>query len=195
MSGNVVESDEEDGGEEDAEELLDRTPAAAGGLFRTGDGREHAGAFMLVASLFALWGFANGLIDVMDKHFQDVLHLSKANSAWVQFAHWMGYFCVSIPAGLFARRFGYRAGIVAGLSLVSLAGFWFVPATWIGSFWPFLLGVLVLAAGLTFLETVANPYTLLLGSPALAVARINIGVFKSNRTMRFIEFVNIGTHF
>src|SRR6516162_11524483 len=89
--------------------------------------------FCLVSSLFLLWGFCNGLIDVMDKHFQDELHLTKAQSAWVQFAHYLGYFLMSMPAGWLATRLGYKGGIIAGLLVVAVGGFWFLPATHINA--------------------------------------------------------------
>jgi len=144
------------------------------GLFVTEDGKNVMFTFMLVSSLFLLWGFCNGMIDVMDKHFQEELKLSLSQSAWVQFAHWMGYFLMSIPAGLLATRLGYKGGIIAGLLLVAVGGFWFIPATQIAAFWAFLLGVCAIASGLTFLETVANPYTTVLGPPRYAAARINM---------------------
>jgi fucose permease len=142
-------------------------------MFVLDDGRNLVVTFMLVSSLFLLWGFCNGMIDVMDKHFQEELKLSLSQSAWVQFAHWMGYFLMSIPAGWLATRLGYKGGIIAGLLLVALGGFWFFPASKIAEFWAFLLGVCVVASGLTFLETVANPYTTVLGPPRYAAARIN----------------------
>ena len=144
------------------------------GLFRTPDGQNLVFTFSLVSSLFLLWGFCNGMIDVMDRHFQQALHLTLAQSAWVQFAHWMGYFLMSLPAGWLAIRLGYKGGIIAGLLMVGLGGFWFIPATHIASFWAFLLGVCVVACGLTFLETVANPYTTVLGPRAYAATRINL---------------------
>lgn len=144
------------------------------GLFAAPDGRSLAVTFALVSSLFLLWGFCNGMIDTMDKHFQDQLHLTKAQSAWVQFAHYMGYSLMALPAGLLTRRFGYKGGIVAGLLLVAVGGFWFVPATGIGMFWAFLLGVCLIAMGLTVLETVANPYTTVLGPREFAATRINL---------------------
>lgn len=143
-------------------------------LFRTPDGKSHAFTFVLISSLFLLWGLCNGMIDVMDKHFQDKLHLSKAQSAWVQFAHYMGYCFVALPAGWLARRLGYKAGIVTGLMVVAIGGFWFVPATYIQTFWAFLMGVFILAAGLTFLETIANPYATVLGAKDYAATRINL---------------------
>jgi FHS family L-fucose permease-like MFS transporter len=143
-------------------------------MFVTSDGRNVFLTFCLVSSLFLLWGFCNGMIDVMDKHFQEALHLNLAQSAWVQFAHYLGYFLMSLPAGWLATRLGYRGGIVAGLLLVAVGGFWFVAATKIAAFWAFLLGVCVIASGLTFLETVANPYTTVLGAPRYKATRINL---------------------
>lgn len=143
-------------------------------LFKTADGQDHTLTFFLLTSLFLLWGFCNGMIDVMDKHFQDYLHLSKAQSAWVQFAHYLGYFLMALPAGALASRLGYKGGIVAGLLIVAAGGFWFVPATSIGTFWAFLLGVCLISMGLTILETVANPYTTVLGPKETSAARINL---------------------
>ena len=76
--------------------------------------------FFLLVFLFALWGFCNGMIDVMDKHFQEELHLNLAQSAWVQFAHYMGYALMALPAGLLTRRLGYKYGIIFGLMLVAV---------------------------------------------------------------------------
>ena len=143
-------------------------------LFRTADGRNHFATFLLISSLFFLWALCNGMIDVMDKHFQDFLHLSKRESAWVQFAHYLGYFLMALPAGWFANKLGYKGGIIAGLVIVALGCLWFIPATSISTFWAFLLGVCVISMGLTFLETVANPYTTVLGNENYAAMRINI---------------------
>lgn len=144
------------------------------GLFTAAGGRSLAFPFALVSSLFLLWGFCNGMIDVMDKHFQQALHLNLAQSAWVQFAHYLGYFLMALPAGWLATRLGYKGGIIAGLLMVAAGGLWFIPATHIAQFWAFLLGVCVIAAGLTFLETVANPYTTVLGPKQYAATRINL---------------------
>jgi FHS family L-fucose permease-like MFS transporter len=143
-------------------------------MFRTADGKNLVVTFTLVSSLFLLWGFCNGMIDVMDKHFQQELHLSLAQSAWVQFAHYLGYFLMALPAGWLATRLGYKGGIIMGLLMVAAGGLWFIPATHIAQFWAFLLGVCTIAAGLTFLETVANPYTTVLGPPQFAATRINL---------------------
>lgn len=143
-------------------------------MFVTADGKSLVVTFMLVSSLFLLWGFCNGMIDVMDKHFQSELKLTLAQSAWVQFAHYLGYFLMAMPAGWLATKLGYKGGIITGLLMVAAGGFWFIPATKIAAFWAFLLGVCVIAAGLTFLETIANPYTTVLGDPRYAATRINL---------------------
>jgi FHS family L-fucose permease-like MFS transporter len=143
-------------------------------LFITDDGRNVMFTFILVSSLFLLWGFCNGMIDVMDKHFQEELHLTLAQSAWVQFAHYLGYFLMALPAGWLATKLGYKGGIIAGLLMVAVGGFWFIPATKIAEFWAFLVGVCFIASGLTFLETIANPYTTVLGPKQFAATRINL---------------------
>ena len=156
------------------------------GLFVTDDGQNLLFIFILVSSLFLLWGFCNGMIDVMDKHFQEELGLNKSQSAWVQFAHYLGYFLMSMPAGWLASKLGYKGGIITGLLIVAAGGFWFIPATHINSmvhegtvsattaFVAFLAGVCLIATGLTFLETIANPYTTVLGAKTYAATRINL---------------------
>jgi len=156
------------------EESVDTGARSQPGMFVTADGQNHVFTFALVTSLFLLWGFCNGMIDVMDKHFQDRLHLTLSQSAWVQFAHYLGYFLMALPASWLAVKLGYKGGIIAGLLLVAVGGFWFIPATHIAEFWAFLLGVCVIAAGLTFLETIANPYTTVLGPTQFAASRINL---------------------
>jgi FHS family L-fucose permease-like MFS transporter len=143
-------------------------------IFVDAEGRNLIITFCLVSSLFLLWGFCNGMIDVMDKHFQDKLHLTKAQSAWIQSAHYLGYALMALPAGLLARAVGYKGGIIFGLLLVSAGGFWFIAATHIVSFWAFLLGVCIIAMGLTMLETVANPYATVLGPKEYGAFRINV---------------------
>ena len=119
-------------------------------MFVTDDGRNVLFTFILLISLFALWRFCNGMIDVMDKHFQEELGLTLAQSAWVQFAHYLGYFLMALPAGWLATKMGYKGGIIAGLLLVAVGGFWFIPATQIAAFWAFLLGVCTLPRVLPF---------------------------------------------
>ncbi len=155
-------------------EPLPPTSPTKKGVFTLADGTSVTFTFFLVAILFLLWAILNSLIDTMDKHFQDLLHLTKANSAWVQTAHYFGYTLMALPAGLLTRKIGYKGGIIFGLMLVSVGGFWFVPATHISEFWAFLLGVCLVAMGLTVLETVANPYTTVLGPKEYGTFRINL---------------------
>jgi MFS transporter, FHS family, L-fucose permease len=143
-------------------------------LFRGANGKSYAVIFSLVSTLFFLWGFCNGMIDVLNKHFQNSLHISKAASGFVQFANFIGYFVMAIPSGLLAQRLGYKGGILVGLALIAAGALWFVPATAIGTFTGFLIGLFILAAGLAVLETIANPYTTVLGPPQSGAARINI---------------------
>lgn len=146
-------------------------------LFQAEDGTDYTRTFILVSSLFLLWGCCNGLIDVLNKHFQNTLHVTKAQSAYVQMANYSAYFLMAIPAGMIARRFGYKKGIITGLSLVAVGSFGFIPATAVGSYGAFLTALFVLATGLTCLETIANPYTIVLGSPAAGATRINLAQF------------------
>jgi FHS family L-fucose permease-like MFS transporter len=150
------------------------TTSTSGGLFRTADGKNLFATFALVTSLFLLWGFCNGMIDILNKHFQDSLHINKEQSGLVQSANYLAYFLMAIPAGLIARKFGYKGGILVGLSLIAAGAFWFIPATNIGAYWAFLLGLFIIAAGMTCLETIANPYTTVLGAPESGATRINI---------------------
>jgi FHS family L-fucose permease-like MFS transporter len=143
-------------------------------LFRTPDGQNHAVTFALVTTLFFTWGFCNGLLDILNKHFQDALHISKAHSAFVQSANFIGYFVMALPAGFIARRFGYKGGILLGLGLIAFGAFWFMPATYLGTYSAFLAGLFILAMGLACLETIANPYTTVLGAPESSATRINL---------------------
>jgi FHS family L-fucose permease-like MFS transporter len=143
-------------------------------LFQGKNGENYLLPFVLITSLFFLWGFAHSLLDVLNKHFQDALHLTKAQSAAVQASAYGAYFLMALPAGMIAKKFGYKWGIIVGLTLFAAGAFWFVPAVGINAFWAFLLGLLILFAGLTCLETVANPYTTILGTPEGAARRINL---------------------
>jgi FHS family L-fucose permease-like MFS transporter len=143
-------------------------------LFTTADGKNLFLTFVLVTSLFLLWGFCNGMIDNLNKHFQDSLHINKEQSGLVQFANYLAYFLMAIPAGLIARKFGYKGGILVGLTLIATGAFWFIPAISINAYWAFLLGLFIIASGMTCLESIANPYTTVLGPPESGATRINI---------------------
>lgn len=129
--------------------------------------------FILVTSLFFLWGFAHGCIDVLNKHFQELLSMSKARSALLQFVFYGGYFLMAVPAGLLMQKVGYKKGILIGLLLFAGGAFLMFPATFIQTFGSFLLCLFIIACGLTCLETAANPYTTVLGPPDYAERRIN----------------------
>ena len=129
--------------------------------------------FILVTSLFFLWGFAHGCLDVLNKHFQELLHMSKAKSAFVQFVFYGGYFLMAIPAGLLMQKFGYKRGIIFGLLLFAAGAFLMLPATLIQTFGSFLICLFIISCGLTCLETAANPYTTVLGPSESGARRIN----------------------
>src|ERR1700749_2453254 len=97
-------------------------------LFSAPGGGSYLRPFALVTSLFLLWGFAHGLLDVLDKHFQTTLHISKAESGFVQFSLYVGYLVMGYPAGLFMKRYGYKKGIILGLALFATGAFLFYPA-------------------------------------------------------------------
>jgi FHS family L-fucose permease-like MFS transporter len=143
-------------------------------MFKAEDGRNYGFVFALVCTLFFLWALCNGMIDVLNKHFQNTLHISKAQSAFVQFSNYMGYFLMALPAGLLAKRFGYKAVIIVGLLLIAAGAFWFIPATGINTFTAFLAGLFIVATGMCCLETTANPYTTVLGPADMGAARINL---------------------
>ena len=136
--------------------------------------REYRVPFILVTSLFFLWGFAHAFLDVLNKHFQDVLVISRTHSAWVQVMFYLGYFVMAIPAGLFINKYGYRRGVVLGLLLYGLGSLLFIPGEYWMSFNFFLFSLFVIACGLVFLETAANPYMTELGDKETAASRLNL---------------------
>ena len=136
--------------------------------------RELIVAFILVTSLFFLWGVAHSLLDVLNKHFQDILGITKARSGLVQAALYGGYFVMAIPAGLFMNRLGYKKGIITGLLLYATGAFLFWPATYIQTFGFTLFCLFTIACGLTFLETAANPYSSVLGPKETSEQRLTL---------------------
>ncbi|MCX6271787.1 MAG: sugar MFS transporter [Bacteroidetes bacterium] len=143
-------------------------------LGKDNQGKSYLFPFILITSLFFLWGFAHSLLDVLNKHFQDILHVTKAQSGLVQAAVYGGYFLMAIPAGMFMKRFGYKKGIILGLLLYAFGAFLFYPATHIQTFWAFLLALFIIALGLTCLETAANPYSSVMGPPSRAEQRLTL---------------------
>lgn len=130
--------------------------------------------FVLITSLFALWGFANAVTDPMVQAFKKVLELSNSQAAWVQMAFYGGYFCMALPAALFVRKYSYKVGILIGLALYAVGALMFYPAAIMEKFWFFCLGLYVLTFGLAFLETTANPYILAMGARETATQRLNL---------------------
>lgn len=137
-------------------------------------GRSYLIPFILITSLFLLWGFAHGLLDVLNKHFQGVFTMTKAESGLVQFSTYIAYFLMALPAGAFMRRYGYRRGIILGLLLFAGGAFAFIPAALLHSAVPFLVALFVIACGLCILETAANPYSTVLGPVESAARRLNL---------------------
>ena len=129
--------------------------------------------FILITSLFFLWGIAHGMLDTLNKHFQNMLNMSKAQSGMIQFSVYTAYFGMALPAGYFMKRFGYKRGIILGLSLFSSGAFLIAATTTFESFWVFLICLFIMGCGLATLETAANPYTTKLGPKESAERRIN----------------------
>ena len=130
-------------------------------------------AFALVTSLFFLWGLSYGLLDVLNKHFQESLHVTRANSALLQAAYFGAYFVMALPAAALMNRLGYKAGILVGLALFATGALLFIPATALLSFAFFLFALFVIASGAAFLETAANPYVTFLGAAETSEQRLN----------------------
>ena len=129
--------------------------------------------FILITSLFALWGFANDITNPMVAVFQTVMEIPASEAALVQFAFYGGYGTMAIPAALFASRYSYKAGILLGLALYAVGAFLFWPAAKYEVFNFFLISLYILTFGLAFLETTANPYILAMGDPQTATRRLN----------------------
>ena len=130
--------------------------------------------FVLITSLFFLWGFARAILDVLNKHFQNALHISITHSALIQVTTYLGYFLMAIPAGFFINRYGYRRGVVFGLILFGAGSLLFIPGAAMGSFYAFLSCLFIIGCGLVFLETAANPYVTELGAKETATSRLNL---------------------
>ena len=129
--------------------------------------------FVLITSLFFLWGFARAILDVLNKHFQNSLDISLTQSSLIQVTTYLGYFLMAIPAGWFINRQGYRRGVVFGLALFAFGALLFIPGAEIGTFYAYLGPLFIIGCGLVFLETAANPYAAELGDNETASSRLN----------------------
>ncbi|MCR4871937.1 MAG: L-fucose:H+ symporter permease [Bacteroidales bacterium] len=136
--------------------------------------RQYLLPFILITSLFALWGFANDITNPMVAAFQTVMELSAAKASLVQFAFYGGYATMAIPAALFIRKFSYKKGILLGLALYAVGAFLFIPAAAYQKFSYFCLSLYILTFGLAFLETTASPFILSLGRKENATRRLNL---------------------
>ncbi len=137
------------------------------------DNRGYTLPFVLVTSLFFLWGLANSLNGTLIKHFQTALDLNRGQAGFVDSAFYIGYFVMAIPAGMFMEKYGFKKGILTGLVLYAIGAIFFFPAADYRSYSFFLFALFTIACGLAFLETAGNPYVTILGDPAKAEHRIN----------------------
>lgn len=164
------------------------------GLFRTADGKNYLWPFVLVTSLFFLWGLAHSILDVLNKHFQETMEgVGKTESALVQAVMYGGYFVMALPAGQIIKCYGYRAGVITGLLLYGIGALLFIPGGQLLSFPFFLFSLFVIGCGLTCLETSANPYVTVLGNAEGAARRINLS--QSFNGLGWIVGPLIGGHF
>ena len=145
--------------------------------------------FVLVTTLFFLWGFARAILDILNKHFQNELNISITQSSLIQVTTYLGYFLMAIPAGLFINRWGYRRGVVFGLCLFGAGSLLFIPGAYMGTFNAFLLCLFIIGCGLTFLETAANPYVTELGAPETSTSRLNLSQSFNGLGSLFATFV------
>ncbi len=143
-------------------------------IFSSPEGKSYLFPFVLVSSLFLMWGFAHGLLDVLNKHFQEAFTMSKAESGLVQFSTYIAYGLIAFPAGFFMHKFGYQKGIILGLVIYAIGAFSFIPAALGTSPEPFLIALFIVACGLCILETAANPYSTVLGPKESASRRLNL---------------------
>lgn len=132
-------------------------------------------SFLMVASLFFIWGFCHAMLDVLNKHFQNILQVSKTQSGFIQTSVFGAYFLMALPSALLIRRVGYQKGILLGLAVVAIGAFLFVPAgLWFKTFGSFLFALFVLSSGLACIETAANPYVTVLGPKDGAAGRLSV---------------------
>jgi len=142
-------------------------------IFSSPSGGSYLFPFILITSLFALWGFANDITNPMVAAFKKILLITNFESSLVQFAFYGGYCVMAIPAALFIRKFNYKNGIFVGLALYAIGCLLFIPAGNAMAFWAFLIAYFVMTCGLSFLETTSNPYILSLGPEDSSTRRLN----------------------
>ncbi|MBD5311661.1 MAG: sugar MFS transporter [Bacteroides sp.] len=136
--------------------------------------RRYIVPFVLITTLFFMWGFARSVLDVLNKHFQEALDISLSHSTMIQASTYVAYALMALPAGIIITRWGYRRGVVLGLLLFAAGAFLFIPGASATSFNLFLLALFIIGCGLAVLETAANPYAAELGDPSTAASRLNL---------------------
>lgn len=136
--------------------------------------KKHLLPFVLVTSLFALWGLANNMTDTLLAAFRKIMQMSDTQTSFIQMAFYGAYFCVALPAALFIRKHSYKSGVIMGLVLYAAGAMLFLPAAEAESYAFYLVAIYVMAAGCSVLETTANPYIMSMGSPETATRRLNI---------------------
>lgn len=130
--------------------------------------------FILVTSLFALWGLANNMTDTLLAAFRKIMQMSDLQTSFIQMAFYGAYFCIALPAALFIRKYSYKSGVILGLILYASGALLFWPAAKVESYAFYLIAIYILASGCSVLETTANPYIMSMGSPETATRRLNI---------------------
>lgn len=151
--------------------------------------RQYFVPFVLITSLFFLWGFARAILDLLNKHFQNTLDISITQSSFIQVTTYLGYFITAIPAGWFINRHGYRLGVVMGLLLFGFGALLFIPLSALHSFYTFLIALFIIGCGLVFLETSANPYVTELGAKETATSRLNFSQSFNGLGSLFATFI------
>ncbi len=155
--------------------------------------RQYLFPFILLTSLFALWGVANNMTDVLLATFKRIMSMSDFQTAWIQVAFYGSYFCLALPAAMFIRRYTYKAGVLLGLGLFAAGALLFYPASLTMVYGHFLIALFILAGGLSILETSANPYAIVMGPEQTATRRLNLA--QSFNPLGSITGVLIGKFF
>ena len=136
--------------------------------------RQYLVPFVLVTSLFALWGLANNMTDTLLAAFRRIMQMSDTQTSFIQMAFYGAYFCLALPAALFIRKHSYKSGVILGLCMYATGAILFLPAAWVESYAFYLVAIYIMAAGCSVLETTANPYIMSMGSADTATRRLNI---------------------
>lgn len=136
--------------------------------------RRYLLPFVLVTSMFMLWGLANNMTDTLLAAFRKIMRMSDTQTSFIQMAFYGAYFCIALPAALFIRKYSYKSGVIMGLVLYAAGAILFLPAAWVESYAFYLMAIYIMASGCSVLETASNPYIMSMGSPETATRRLNI---------------------